>query len=210
MNNTSFRLILFLVLLPVFSAGAQVDNISIDYSVDDLSSFHVTFSSYYLTGTGTSVAFSQEDESDYRFEWDFGDGETGSQPIEMHRYASAGIYDVTLTVTDIDDESLTWSASLQVTVAESFEVPNVFTPDGDGYNDSFIIRSNGITPLDITIMDRGGNVVYRHSSPVINWDGRTPGGLRVSPGVYYYVISSSEPLYNKNGFVHIFYGSQVK
>ena len=207
MNNSFSSLILFLLLIPVFSAKAQIDDISIDYSVDNLSSFHITFRSFYISGTGPAIAFTSEDEPGYRFEWEFGDGQTGNHAVEMHRYASAGTYDVTLTVTDISDETITWSASIQVSTAESFEVPNVFTPDGDGINDNFLIRSNGVTPLDITIMDRGGNIVYRHSSPVINWDGRTPGGLRVSAGIYFYVISSPEPLYNKNGFVHIFYNN---
>ncbi len=188
------------------SIDHEIDYVSIDHETDDLSTYLVTFSSYYHSGTGHRSRFSADDTLRYSFEWDFGDGRTGSGPVVMHRYETAGTYYTGLTVTDLSDPlRVITSEIIPVTVDDSFEVPNVFTPDGDGVNDSFIVRSNGVTPLTITIFDRGGSIVYRHTSPVINWDGRNPGGTRVRPGVYYYVITSPEPLYNKNGFVHIFY-----
>lgn len=185
--------------------NAQISAVSFDHEIDDLASLRVIFRSYYYDDAGSKVYFTLNDT--LSFEWVFGDGNTGSYPVVMHQYSSPGIYDVVLTVTNLDDPSdyHTTSPPETVKVDDSFEVPNVFTPDGDGRNDSFIIRSDGVTPLTITIFDRAGNVVYNHTSPLINWDGRTASGTRVKPGVYYYVITSSEPLYNKNGFVHIFY-----
>jgi gliding motility-associated-like protein len=200
-------LILFCLIAPFVSVNAQIDEVSADYQIDNLSSFSVTFRSYYQSGAGSPVHFTMQDTLNYRFEWDFGDGMTGNLPVIMHSYPMAGTYNVVITVTDLSNPLLSFTGNIQVTVSDTFEVPNVFTPDGDGYNDSFIVRSNGVTPLNITIFDRSGSIVYKHSSPVINWDGKTPAGLRVRPGVYYYVITSSEPEYNKNGFVHIFYGN---
>ncbi len=200
------KLLFILFLLPCSVLIAQINSVSFSWVADDISSFAVTFRSYYQTADGTIVYFSTDDSSDYSFEWDFGDGTTGSNPIAMHRYQTPGTYDVSLTVISVADPATTYTSGfLPVTVEDSFEVPNVFTPDGDGTNDLFVVRSNGVTPLSITIFDRGGTIVYQHTSPVINWDGRTAGGTRVSPGVYFYVISSEEPMYNKNGFVHIFY-----
>jgi gliding motility-associated-like protein len=197
------NLVIFFFLVPFINIHAQVDEICFEYEINDLSTYQVTFRSNYTCGS--TLFFSLSDTAIYQFEWQLGDGRTANMPIFMHRYASAGTYTVTLTVTRLDDPLQTYTTSKPVTLSDSFEVPNVFTPDGDGKNDNFIVRSNGVTPLDITIFDRSGNIVYRHSSPVISWDGRTAGGTRVRPGVYYYVISSSDPLYNKTGFVRIFY-----
>ena len=199
-------LTLFVILSPFSLLNAQIDRVSADYRVDDLASFRVTFSARYHENGGPARAFAAGDTLRYRFEWDFGDGNTGRLPVVMHSYTAAGTYNVTVTVTDRDDPLMVFTSDvLPVTVEEVFEVPNVFTPDGDGINDYFIIRSDGVTPLTITVFDRAGNVVYKHTSPVINWDGRNPSGTRVRPGVYYYVITSAEPVYNRTGFVHIYY-----
>jgi gliding motility-associated-like protein len=201
MKNYSNSLVLFLFLVPVFSMYAQIRDVCIEYEINDLSTYQVIFSST----CDSKNFFSLPDTAFYSFEWQFGDGRTGNMPIVLHRYASAGTYAVTLTVTELNDPWQTFTNTRSVTISDSFEVPNVFTPDGDGINDNFIVRSNGATPLDITIFDRTGNIVYKHTSPVINWDGRTPAGARVRPGVYYYVISSSDPIYNKTGFIRVFY-----
>lgn len=206
-----YRIFLILLLIlpgfPGISANAPINDIFFVHKIDELATLRVIFESYYTTATGSEVRFSMDDTLDYSFEWSFGDGDTGSYPVVMHQYSAPGTYEAALTVTSLTDpsDSYTTFPPLSVTVEDSFEVPNVFTPDGDGNNDYFIVRSNGFIPLTITIFDRAGNVVYKHSSPVINWDGRTPSGTLVKPGVYYYVITSSEPLYNKTGFVHILY-----
>jgi gliding motility-associated-like protein len=208
MNNYRHGLILFFSLFTVSYLHAQIDRISFDHKIDDLASYHVNFKSYYHPSTGSSpgTSFSLSDTVEYGFSWQFGDGNSGTLPALMHRYSSAGTYLVTLTLTG-HYNALSLTFEDYVEVGDTFEVPNVFTPDGDGINDNFIVRSNGSAPLTITIFDRTGNTVYRHTSLVISWDGRTPAGTRVSPGVYYYVITSPEPLYNKNGFVHIFYNN---
>jgi len=202
----SFRIRLFvLVFLKATIIHAQIDEVSFDYQSDDLSSFLVTFMPWYHSVNDETIRFSQDDTLHYSFLWQFGDGNTGILPVIMHRYQAAGTYGVQLTVTRLSDNLRFSSDVTQLTVDDTFEVPNVFTPDGDGINDDFMVRSNGVTPLNISIFDRAGNIVFSHTSPVISWDGRTPAGIRVKPGVYYYIITSQDPLYNKNGFVHIFY-----
>lgn len=189
---------------PCMPVSSQIDYVSFEYGADQISSFHVTFKGFYSYNWQTTY-FTSQDTLQYIFEWDFGDGSFGSLPVELHRYAASGTYDVSFTVTSITDPVQSFSDALSVTIEDTFEVPNVFTPDGDGNNDTFIVRSDGVTPLTISIFDRAGNLVYNFTAPVINWDGRTAAGILVKPGVYYYVITSSEPLYNKNGFVHVFY-----
>ncbi|TVQ15832.1 MAG: hypothetical protein EA361_05100, partial [Bacteroidetes bacterium] len=64
------------------------------------------------------------------------------------------------------------------------ELPNAFTPDGDGINDIF---GQG---AELTIFNRWGQKVYEGTS---GWDG-TYNGRKVSPGTYYYLLN----LYDEN------------
>jgi gliding motility-associated-like protein len=64
------------------------------------------------------------------------------------------------------------------------EIPNVFTPNGDGINDVYSISSTEDVTL-FNIVNRWGNVVYSWNSGLIQWDG-TINGLKASEGVYFY------------------------
>jgi|GEM_PF-2640813 gliding motility-associated-like protein len=66
-------------------------------------------------------------------------------------------------------------------------IPNVFTPNGDGVNDEYIIPSHGGI-LSFQIINRWGNVVYSWDSGPINWDGKMLDGKEVSEGIYFYRI----------------------
>jgi|TARA_B100001971_G_scaffold178924_1_gene174096 chitinase len=65
------------------------------------------------------------------YDWNFGDGSTATGVTTTHSFATAGAYNVTLTVTD--NEGVTNSTSLPVTVATSAPVASfVFSPVSPG------------------------------------------------------------------------------
>ena len=72
-----------------------------------------------------------------------------------------------------------------------YELPNVFTPNGDGFNDVFVPMRNTpdlINKVDMHIFNRWGRVVYETEDIFINWDGNASGThLPCSAGTYYYV-----------------------
>jgi gliding motility-associated-like protein len=198
MKNSQAIILFF--LLPITSLFAQPDA-SFTFDISRLQTYSVRFNVTNHTMADTTA---------YLFEWDFGDGETGSYPLILHTYKTAGTYTVTLNVSDITAPAITSTFSANVFITDAFDVPNVFTPDGDGINDQFIVQSNGVTPITITIFNRAGTVVFKNTAPTVIWDGRTPSGDRARPGVYYYVITSDDELYNKTGFVHLFYGKDSR
>lgn len=97
------------------------------------------------------------------------------------------------------------------------EAPNVFTPNGDGDNDVFVVHSKSLKSMKIMIYNRWGGLVHSWSYSNITgrdytykhsvWDGHVNGGRMASPGVYFYVIRAvgrDGSKQNKEGFVHLF------
>jgi gliding motility-associated-like protein len=64
------------------------------------------------------------------------------------------------------------------------EIPNAFTPNGDGANDAFQPIGEAIESYDLTIYSRWGEVVYQGNTA---WDGRV-NGLEAPSDVYVYRI----------------------
>ncbi len=72
----------------------------------------------------------------------------------------------------------------------AFEMPNVFTPNGDGNNDLLEpIVHKFVDSLHIKIFNRWGQIVHETNEPNINWDGtHMESGKLVPAGVYYYIV----------------------
>jgi gliding motility-associated-like protein len=122
--------------------------------------------------------------------WDFGDGTTSTDSLPFHSYYETGTYDIQLIVRS-GLECLD-TLVIPVEVVEGLIVPNVFTPNNDGWNDVFDVRTSAVGPFKLEIYNRWGNVVYTNSSPLISWDGTTAAGVPASSGTYFYVISKAE------------------
>ncbi len=80
-------------------------------------------------------------------------------------------------------------------VPSKLEIPNVFTPNSDGQNDRFIFKHQSLEKCRITIVDRGGKVVYKLKTEDIysweGWDGNLHNSSRHAPeGQYYYMIEA--------------------
>jgi gliding motility-associated-like protein len=67
-------------------------------------------------------------------------------------------------------------------------IPNVFTPNGDGFNDVFTFRNHEGWELETCIRNRWGQVVFEGQNDHW-WDG-TIHGQQASPGVYYYTVTA--------------------
>ena len=73
----------------------------------------------------------------------------------------------------------------------SYKLPNVFTPNGDGYNDVFepiVTGVNLIVSAKTVIFNRWGNILWDTDDPLIQWDGKSKLTKMDCPqGTYFYV-----------------------
>lgn len=72
------------------------------------------------------------------------------------------------------------------------EVPNIFTPNGDGINDVFTINSSNIESLNAVIVNRWGQTVFEWKGVNGKWDGHTKSSQEASEGTYYYIITGKD------------------
>ena len=69
-----------------------------------------------------------------------------------------------------------------------YQLPNAFTPNGDGANDLFVpFPFRFIESIDLKIYNQWGNLVHQNVDPEINWDGTNENNEVLSDGVYFYV-----------------------
>ena len=66
-------------------------------------------------------------------------------------------------------------------------VPNAFTPDGDGLNDTWAPSVRGARLYELIVFDRWGREVFRTTEPKDAWTGQGEG-----QGVYNYTIRLAE------------------
>ena len=69
------------------------------------------------------------------------------------------------------------------------QVPNVFTPNGDGRNDVWRIKSQSLKSFHAIVFNRWGRVVYEWRNPDEGWNGKVSGKM-ATPGTYFYVITA--------------------
>ena len=68
-------------------------------------------------------------------------------------------------------------------------IPNAFTPNGDGINDTFGVKGEGSFVYTIAIFNRWGEKVFESTNPNQQWDG-TFKNLPVQQGEYVYQLTA--------------------
>ncbi len=71
---------------------------------------------------------------------------------------------------------------------DSLLIPNIFTPNEDGFNDKFNFQNQEQWNFETQVFSRWGNLVFDNKSSQ-SWDG-TYVGEKVSAGVYFYIIKA--------------------
>jgi gliding motility-associated-like protein len=91
------------------------------------------------------------------------------------------------------NNAVSYSNSICIPYIPAIWIPTAFSPNGDGNNDVFEIKTIGIKNLDLEIYNRWGEhmISIKHdlNEPVpLRWDGKFHG-VPVQDGVYIYIIT---------------------
>jgi gliding motility-associated-like protein len=102
---------------------------------------------------------------------------------------SKPLNDIRYTFNVIGEGGCSVSDTIFVKVLKSPEIPNAFSPNGDGINDTWNIKYLESYPgATVEVYNRYGQIVYRSLGYSKPWDGRVSGSL-LPIGTYYYIIN---------------------
>ncbi|MDY0217399.1 MAG: HYR domain-containing protein, partial [Bacteroidales bacterium] len=129
---------------------------------------------------GSAEISAQGGEPPYSYNWSNG----VNQAIVTN--LAKGIY--TATITDYNQCEILYNIEIKIDPTEpQLGIPNVFSPNGDGINDTWVIENLELYPEnELVIINRWGNEVYTQKSYNNNWD-----GMQLNEGTYFYVLKAN-------------------
>jgi gliding motility-associated-like protein len=112
----------------------------------------------------------------------------------------------TYTVTATNASGCTDSKTFTVTVVEDYakvKATNILSPNGDGYNDKWVIDNIDFYPNnEVKIFDKSGRPIYSKKGYDNSWDG-TLNGAALSEGTYYFVLDFGTARPKFKGFITV-------
>lgn len=191
----------YLVSLTVLADGACGSSIVKDSLIEVYAGPKANFSTNYTSEIiipEAKVQFTDQSTGDIiEWLWNFGDNTSSTEQNPLHEYMEAGTYEVSLMVTDKNACVDVYKMPLPVVVmSPEIVVPNIFTPNGDGFNDDFRVNYTGVENYNIVIFDRNGQEVFASSNKSDFWDGMNKNSGKAPEGVYFYVLKIGDKKYN--------------
>lgn len=141
------------------------------------------------------------------YEWNYGNSSSVETTFDgSTSYSSPGTYTVTLTGFNGNCFD-TWMQEIVVFAADPlvYEIPNVFTPNGDLVNDLYEVSLTNAKSFEASIVNRWGNTVYEMTGLEDAWDG-TVNGNSASEGTYFirYTIEGlDESIVDGQSIIHL-------
>lgn len=134
---------------------------------------------HIFTNTSTGAA---------QYWWDFGDGDTSTLVNPTHQYIATGTYQVCLIAETAFGCHDTTCQTVAAIVNPLFDVPTAFSPNGDGINDKWEVKSFGVSKYDMKVFNRWGQLMFQSNDPRIGWDGRFQGTIQPMDA-YAYILN---------------------
>jgi gliding motility-associated-like protein len=163
---------------------------------------HAVYNVQYLTNS--KIQFIDLSYNDvYNWSWDFGDGSGFSiEQNPIYTFADTGSYPVELIVSDLNNCKDTIINPIKAFPPFAFYIPNAFTPDGDGINDSFSGVGEGFLTFEMFIYNRWGEEIFHTEDYSKKWGTGLRGVLdRIPIDVYTYKIILTLPTLESEQYI---------
>lgn len=148
------------------------------------------------------------------YTWDMGDGTVLQGPLSSYTYSDPGTYTIGLSIYDpncslADTNQQTIDIEQAPDLSALVQVPNVFSPNQDGFNDTFFPIDNAKDQVTLKVWDRWGMKMYETAGSYRPWNGRNDANKPVPDGVYFFLLEYSIPCNGQilsgkeEGYVHV-------
>jgi len=118
------------------------------------------------------------------------------------RTSPPGTYPITVSSAYSENYNISYVQGV-LTITPNVVIPNTFTPNGDGINDTWDIgKINDYPNCVVQVFSRYGQMVFQSTGYGIPWDG-TCKGSRLPEGTYYYIINLNADVPLLSGYVAI-------
>jgi len=120
----------------------------------------------------------------YQYRWN--NGSTNSSLTSL----AQGSYSITVT----DSRGCTANATFNVNPSagsECFTSQRVFTPNGDGINELFVINCAETLSNQLLVFNRWNQLVFKADNYANNWLGTDQQGINLPDGVYFWVLKDA-------------------
>ncbi len=135
----------------------------------------------------TPTKFTNVSSGAKTYEWNFGDDDTSSAITPTHLYQKTGSFNACLVAISEFGCTDTTCHPVGAIISDVVDVPNAFTPNGDGINDKVYVRGFGIAQMNFRVYNRWGQLMFESASPYYGWDGKFKGELQPMD-VYAYTL----------------------
>jgi PKD repeat protein len=138
------------------------------------------------------VAFINTSLGALQYQWNFGDDAYSTLTSPVHEYTGGGFYTVTLTAQNEFGCTDKHVEAIQIDNTFFTFMPNAFTPDGDGINDTFgpvFSNQEDILSYRFYVKNKWGEIIFETDNPELKWRGNNNNeGYYLHTDVFTWVV----------------------